>query len=99
MGADGRVEHRPATPGAENFKITGPNRERDSRQEKAEDQLSADVSHLILSFTFDIFSSPLSGKRLKLSTGNVAQRLIHDAKKKLAKRRCSAGRARTRRWA
>ena len=55
----------------------------------------ADVCHLILSFTFYIFASPLSGKPTKLSTAKWHEQLLHDAKKRLVKGRRSAGGARS----
>jgi hypothetical protein len=66
--ADGGIEHRSPTPRTQNFEIPRANRERGIYKKQGENQLTPDVCHLILSFTFYIFASPLSGKVPKMST-------------------------------
>ena len=68
--ADGWIEHRPAASGADHLEIAWAYRKSRTYEKQEEKQVTGDVSHLILSFTFDIFASPLSGKAQKLSTAN-----------------------------
>jgi len=70
MRADGWIEHRPATSGADYLEIAGADGKSCAYEKQEEDKMTGDVSHLILSFTFDIFALPLSGKAPELSTAN-----------------------------
>src|SRR5437899_5592725 len=91
VGADGGIEHCSPTAGAYNFEITRANAKRRSCEGKEQNQMMPHLCHLILSFTFDIFASPLSGKVQKLST--VKWRLrSNDAEKKRSER-CRAARS------
>src|ERR1700730_3591187 len=72
--ADGGIEHRSPAPGTYNLKIPGANAECRSYEQKGENHPTPDAYHLILSFTFDIFASPLSGKVPKMSTAKWRDR-------------------------
>jgi hypothetical protein len=69
MGADRGIEHGAPASWTYNFEIPRADGEgRARKEEKGENQAPPEFCHLILSFTFDIFASPLSGKVPKLST-------------------------------
>jgi hypothetical protein len=68
--ADGWIEHGPAASGADYLEIAWTYCESSTYEKQEEKKVTGDVSHLILSFTFDIFASPLSGKAPKMSTAN-----------------------------
>src|SRR5437667_310948 len=74
MGADGRIEHRSAAPRAQNLEISGADAECKPCEGEDQNQMLPHFCHLILSFTFDIFASPLSGKVHKLSTAKWQSR-------------------------
>src|SRR6266536_4126357 len=80
--ADGGIEHRSPTSRTQNFEIPRANRERGRDKKQGENHLTPDVCHLMLSFTFDIFASPLSGKVPKMSTAKWKLRLRHAEKKR-----------------
>src|SRR5436305_595256 len=64
---DGGIEHGPAAAGTQNLKIPRPESKGCPRQQGEKNHLLADFCHSILSFTFDIFGSPLSGKAPEMS--------------------------------
>jgi hypothetical protein len=70
VGADGWIKHRATAPGANYLEIAGADSESCAYEKQEEEKMTGDVSHLILSFTFDIFALPLSGKAPELSTAN-----------------------------
>jgi hypothetical protein len=68
--AYGWIEHCPAASGANYLEIAWACGKSCAYEKQKEKKLTGDVSHLILSFTFDIFALPLSGKAPELSTAN-----------------------------
>jgi hypothetical protein len=70
MWADGWIEHRPTAAGADYLEISWACSKGSAYKYQEEKQVTGDVYHLMLSFTFFNFASPLSGKVQELSMTN-----------------------------